>query len=399
MYKRRNAHTFNLVRPNEELRDAFFKWISVFFLFWIGVSQFSFDEGSKDLIITGGGVGHRAFLLSTTTVSNNNPFPTLGTVKVYVRAGESIYLGSSAQQIGNGRMNVRAPGGATYNSAALAAGVGLITSKNEEDAGPIPNAGGYTPWILPVGIGQEGVWEIDFISPDVNAGQQTGIARTNANAVWTQSNNSPGIAAFDVSVRNSANTAFITGRAFMNIFIGSLGDFDANFTAKFRILTKDGYQYDVDNNGQSGYVFSFFANNKGFKDAGGNPLYRSINTLSGVIPVQDPRTVDSGTDITHKIFFNSPDASMPATAVTPSGSIWLYTTPLSPQAANFLFEGKEGTQNQAGTAPLGANLTFETNQAGSYIIDIDINQNGVFNDAIDRRLTGTAGAEIGRAHV
>ncbi|WP_168199430.1 Calx-beta domain-containing protein [Pedobacter aquae] len=392
MLKRRNAHSFNLVSLNQELRDAFFKWISVFFLFWMGMCQFSFAEGSKDLIVTGGGVGHRAFLLSTTTVSNNNPFPTLGTVKVYVRAGEFIYLGSSAQQIGNGRMNVRAPGGATYSSAALAAGVGLITNKNQEDAGPLPNAGGYTPWILPVGVGQEGVWEIDFISPDVTAGQQSGINRTNANAAWTQSSGSPGIAAFDVSVRNSANTAFVTGRAFTNIFVGSIGAFDANFTGKFKILTKDGYQYDVDNNGQSGYVFSFFANNKGFKDALGNPIYRSVNTLTGTIPVQDPRTLDTGTDITHKIFFNTPDASMPATAATPSGSTWLYTTPVSPQAANFLFEGKEGTQNQAGTAPLGANLTFETNQTGSYIIDIDINKNGIFNDAIDRRLTGLAGS-------
>jgi hypothetical protein len=388
--KKRNGKSFNLVRPNQELKDTFFKCISVFFLLWIGVSQFSFAEGSKDLITTGGGVGHRAFLLSTTITSTNSPFPTLGTVKVYVRAGESIYLGSSAQQIGNGRMNVRAPGGATYTSAALAAGIGLITNKNQEDAGPLPNAGGYTPWILPVGVAQEGVWEIDFISPDVGAGQNANALRTNANAAWVQANSTPLIAAFDVSVRNSANTAFINGRAFMNIFVGSLGDFDANFTGKFKILTKDGYQYDVDNNGQSGFVFSFFANNKGFKDNAGNPIYRSINTLSGTVPVQDPRAVDTGTDITHKIFFNTPDASMPTTAATPSGSTWLYTTPTSPQAANFLFEGKEGTQNQAGTAPLGANLTFETNQTGSYIIDMDINQNGVFNDAIDRRLTGVA---------
>lgn len=377
---------------HRNLKGFIVKCLSILLLLVLSIFDVSYAEGSKDLITTGGGVGHRAFLLSTTTVSNNNPFPTLGTVKVYVRAGESLYLGSSAQQIGNGRINVRAPGGATYNSAALAAGVGLITNKNQENAGPLPNAGGYTPWILPVGLGQEGVWEIDFISPDVTADQQAGITKTNANAAWTQSNNGPGISAFDVSVRNSANTAFITGRAFMNIFVGSLGAFDANFTGKFKILTKDGYQYDVDNNGQSGYVFSFFANNKGFKDNAGNPIYRSINTLSGTIPVQDPRVADTGTDITHKIFFNTPDASMPATTATPAGTTWLYTTPTSPQAANFLFEGVEGTQNQAGTAPLGANLSFETNQIGSYIIDIDINKNGVFNDAVDRRLTGVAGS-------
>src|SRR5690606_32524765 len=67
-----------------------------------------FAEGSKDMIANG---GHRAFLLSTSVgpSAEYNPFPTLGTVKVYAKPGEKLYLGSSAVGIGNGGINVRAP--------------------------------------------------------------------------------------------------------------------------------------------------------------------------------------------------------------------------------------------------------------------------------------------------
>src|SRR5690606_13670675 len=124
---------------------------------------------------------------------------------------------------------------------------------NQEVAGPLPNAGGYNPYIITVGAGQEGVWEIDFISPTVGRGFTNGMPDDIlASSNWTQNDNTSYIAAFDVSVRNTANTGFINGRAFMNVFGGCLGDYSALFNAKFKILTKDGYQYDVNNNGQAG---------------------------------------------------------------------------------------------------------------------------------------------------
>jgi len=43
----------------------------------------------------------------------------------------------------------------------------------------------------------------------------------------------------------------------------------------------------------------------------------------------------------------------------------------------------------AGTNPLGANFTFTASAAGNYLIAIDVNRNGIFTDAIDRKLTGT----------
>lgn len=365
-------------------------------IIWCAVPYFAYAEGSKNLIASG---GQRAYLLSTTVVSEYNPFPTRGTVKVYVNAGEKLYLGSSAQGLGSGTINVRAPNGDTYSSGVgTTVNGGVIANNIQENAGPAPfNANGYTPFIITAATSQSGVWEIDFVSPNVNRGPGDNMPGSiNANASWNrtsnQSNNNAYITAFDVSVRNAANNAFIPGRAYMNIFAGSLGGANALFNATFKILTKDGYTYDVNNNGQAGYIFAFMVNNKGFRDASGNALYKSVNSSqSTALNMHDPRIADTETDITHKIFFNSPSSDLPASApVYGGGTTWLLTTPASPVAANFSFTGVEGTLNQAGASPLGGYIKFETNQLGSYIVNLDINQNGSFTDAADRRLTGSA---------
>lgn len=359
-------------------------------LFLMGCFSFSvFAEGSKEMAANG---GHRAFLLSTSAGPSTeyNPFPTRGTVKVYANPGEQLYLGSSAIGIGNGAINVRAPQNTgTYSTTTE----GLIADRNREVVGPSLNGGadgGYTPYIITVGPTQGGVWEIDFISPNIGRGFVNGRpGPILANDAWSQADNSSYIAAFDVSVRNVANTDFIKGRAFMNVFGGCLGTEAAGFNAQFKILTKDGYIYDVNNNGQAGYIFTFFVNNKGFRDSDGGALYRSINDIS-TASVHDPRIEDTATDITHKIFFNNPDSNLPTSAATRSGTTWLLNEPFFPEVKDFLFKGREGSDNLAGTFPLGGDISFQSNQSGGYIIAIDIDGNGSFEDLKDVRLTGTA---------
>ncbi len=363
-------------------------------LFPIFFSNILLAEGSKEINANG---GNRAYLRSTTNTTNSFPFSNYGTIKVYVKAGETLYLGSSAQGVSSGTINLRAPNGATYTSGSSTT-IGRINDKQEEgngpDLSPFADPTKYTPFTLVVGASQEGVWEIDFMSPDPSV--EGSPAKINANAAWTQANNTCYISAFDVSVRNTANTAFILGRAFTNVFNGSLREFDAVFNAQFNILTKDGYTYTVNNNGQAGNGFTFFANNKGFRDGLGNASYQSYNAIASP-PVQDPRSVDTGTDVTHKIFFNTPSSDLPTVANVPGGgTTWLLNTPISPVVSNFAFTGKEGTANAAGTSSatganaMGGTISFNANQTGSYEIYIDANQNGVFTDAVDRRLTGSA---------
>jgi gliding motility-associated-like protein/uncharacterized repeat protein (TIGR01451 family) len=372
-----------LIHWNAGMRKKFVACLMC--LLYLLPAETLFAEGSKELSSNG---GYRAFLVSSTVPNLSYPFPTLGTMKVYAKVGESIYLGSSAQGFGAGTINLRAPDGSTYSSGSSTT-IGVIANRSQELAGPLPNAGGYTPFIKTVLPGQEGIWEIDFIPQNNGTGTGANPVPILANANWGQPSGEV-ISAFDVSVRNVTNSAFIPGRLYTNIFSGILGTFDVGFNGVFRILTKDGYQYTLDNNGQAGNGFSFFANNKGFRATGGAASYKSVDVL--VNPdIQDPRAIDTPTDITHKIFFNTPASDLPASANTPGGgATWLLSVPVTPTVTGSTFTGAEGTAGKGGTNPLGGIIGFNANQNGNYLISIDVNNNGIFTDAIDRKLNGTA---------
>ena len=359
--------------------------ICCIFLFFLSSSLNLLAEGSKELSSNG---GYRAYLYSSNTGNQSFPFPTLGTMKVYVKAGETINVGSSTQGFGAGTINLRAPDGSTYTSGTSAT-TGLIANRSQELAGPLPNAGGYTPYTVTVQTGQEGVWEIDFISQSNGIDQNENPVPVADNANWTQPTGIY-ITAFDVSVRDVSNTHFLTGRVFTNIFSGILGTFNVGFNAILNILTKDGYQYTLDNNGQAGNGFTFFVNNKGFRNAANAASYQSIDDISSP-NVQDPRADDTPSDITQKIFFNKPATDLPTTAKTPESTTWLLNTPAAPTISDVTFTGVEGTPGKAGTNPLGGNFNFTTSGSGTYLIAIDVNKNGIFTDAVDRKLTGNAG--------
>jgi gliding motility-associated-like protein len=374
--------------------SRFFTVITVLLIFLL-LPAGLLAEGSKELNSNG---GSRAYLFSSNTTNNASfPFPTLGTMKVYVKVGESIYAGSSTQGINSGSINLRAPDGATYTSEA-AGNSGLIQNRAQEVAGPLPNAGGYKPFIKTVLAGQEGIWEIDFIAENPGFDLAGNPPTIPANANWTQPA-AEYITAFDVSVRNSTNTGFISGRVYTQVFSGILGTFNVGFNGIFHVLTKDGYQYVLNNNGQAGNGFTFFVNNKGFRNAGGLASYKSINGLSSTINVQDPRAADTETDITQKIFFNTPAADMPAQANTPGlGTTWLLRAAAVPAISNVTFTGAEGTIGKAGTSPLGADFNFNITGNGTYLIAVDVNRNGLYTDAIDRKLTGQTNTGTNRVH-
>jgi gliding motility-associated-like protein len=353
----------------------------------LAMAKTTFAEGSKELAANG---GNRAYLLSSLIENPSFPFPTLGTMKVYVKVGETIYVGSSAQGVNAGTINMRAPDGATYTGGASAT-IGFIGTKAQEQAGPLPNAGGYQAFTRTVEAGQEGVWEVDFISPtngDDVGGNPPAIA---VGAQWVQPYNRY-IAAFDVSVRNTGNTAFLTGRVFTNVLSGILGTFNVGFNAVLNILTKDGYRYTLDNNGQAGNGFTFFVNNKGFRKADGTPSYKSVNNTNSP-NAYSPVKGDTPSDITHKIFFNTPASDLPGMAATPDGNTtWLAVTPIVPALSNVRFTGADGQDGIAGTALPGGKIKFTASANGTYKIGIDINRNNDFTDAIDRQLTGTVNA-------
>ena len=346
------------------------------------LGQAAYAEGSRDLINSG---GNRPYLEFKTDF--NAGIQRRTTIKVYANVGETINLGSSAKDVGGGVITYRNPSGVSATCAAGAAGV--ISNLAQEQAGPLPNAGGYTPCQVTVPAGQDGIWEIDFVSPNqLNNGPNPPIVL--ANAAWTQPLNMGYVAAWDVTVRSAGGVDQV-GRVYANYLSLNMGQNPASFSSRISVLTFDGYQYLLDANGIDPFGFLLFANNKGFKSAATtNPLYRSIQllganpgTLPSAVTFQDPGAPDNiGTrDYTHKMFFSptGPDSSMPASANSPTGSTWLFQTPVAPPTpTNFGFTGIEGTPNQSGTNPLGGNFQFTAPVPGPFSITIDVNDDTAY---------------------
>jgi len=173
-----------------------------------------FAEGSKDLYPSGK-TGTRAYLRSSLTVNTNWPFANLGTHYVYANAEETITLASSAQDSGanSGIRLYDTAGNLLFENKTAN---GLISTRAAELAGPQlvggSVAGRYTPLYYKVPTGKSGIYRVEFLA------RGTGDPGTsvNANANWTQQSNA-GIMAWDISVINTANTSFISGRVYTNV--------------------------------------------------------------------------------------------------------------------------------------------------------------------------------------
>jgi fimbrial isopeptide formation D2 family protein/uncharacterized repeat protein (TIGR01451 family) len=356
-----------------------------------GWSNAVYAEGSRDLTgldvnpVAGNG-GNRPFL----DFRNDNlgEIQRQTTIKVYAAQGETINLASSAMAsgLGGGAGDIRftSPDGTTSTCSTAAPGTGFIRDIDQERAG---SGTGYIPCTLPVGAGQTGVWEIQFISP--NQASPIDPPPTLVTDPWTQPTNVGYVAAWDVTVRNSGGTE-ISGRAYANYLALNLGGNDLLLNSIPFIQTDLGYLYRVNLNGLDPFGFIFFANNKGFTTQPcpeGNPTYRSI-PLNPLPNFCSPALPDNDDDVTYKIFFNQPSQDLPLEApVAGGGSTWLRNNPQPiPTVSDLAFEGAQGTPGRAGSDPaltLGGNFSFNTSSPGFYSIVIDVNRDGVFGNAND----------------
>ncbi|MBK4728936.1 DUF11 domain-containing protein [Oxynema sp. CENA135] len=347
-------------------------------------------EGSRELTANG---GQRFFLEYRNDFTTGIPRRSI--IKVYAEAGEEIFLGSSAVGRG-GTINYRAPNGTTGTCGAA----GAIADRAQELAGPSAlAAGGYNECTITTAqttAAGDGVWEIDFVSP--NPGSVDNPISIGAGFNWTQAGNQPTnvgyVTAWDVTVNDPGGEGEQTGRVFANYLALNPGADDPDIAFEFEptIVTRDGYQYLVNLNGMQPFGFIFFANKNGFTDAAGIPLYQSVD-----FPAQtdDPSNF-ANDDITHKIFFNSPDSTgtniLPLSGNSPQGSTWLLNSPQDPpEPSNLRFVGSEGTVNQTGSNPLEGRFLFNSPEATSFQITIDINDDGIFGNDNDRIIFGFAG--------
>lgn len=342
------------------------------FLFTLLLSSNAlFADGSKDLYPSGK-TGYRAFLRSSTTTTSSWPFANEGFHYVYANAGERITLASSAQNGGAGRIRLFAPDGSlVVNNTST----GQISNRTAELAGPqlFGQTGGnrYTPIYYTAST--DGIYRVEFAGRTASDPSTTITANSN----WTQ-DNSAGIAAWDVSVINTTNTGFVSGRVYTNILNLSNGTSGPNtdgFYGLVYILTKDGYTYRVNNNGNNGLYFTFFVNNDGFIDISTeNPVYKSLDQSTPAFltgKVHNPNNADTAKHITHKIFYTLPSDDLPASAggAVPGGSTWLKNTVIIPDVTAVQVVGVDGTPGQISNK--GGYIKFIGGAQGQYKIVIE----------------------------
>ncbi len=348
-------------------------------------------EGSKNL--NSNNLGYRPFLEDSSSLADG--IPRRNTIQAYAVAGETIELGSSAIGIGGGNIVATAPDGTRYDCLTIgnnAVNYGKILNRTQEVNGT------FTPCVVPVT--QTGIWEIQFLAPASTYNATTGvITRASANnpipvavtstANFTPANSDTFIAAWDVTVKSG--TAPQNGRVFANYLALNAGFASApQIYSVAYVQTKDGYLYKVDLNGMYPAGFMFFANKDGFTDSLGKPRYKSVEQSQIAGSVANPSN-PANDSVTHKIFFNPPNSSLPTTSTSFSrGTTWLLNPPAPPAPSVTLeFKGKEGTLSQTGTNPLQGTFSFTAPGPNiTYSVAIDVNDNGRYDDPIDRVFFG-----------
>jgi uncharacterized repeat protein (TIGR01451 family) len=383
-------------------------WLVLFLLCFNVQLIYAQNQGEGSIsLYPAGKQGGRAFLMSKSVDEVFNPFATPGRMFVYVREGDIIYVGSSVQGTDGGTIRLYPPNGrgaspTKYYTSGNSTTVGRIADRSQELIGPKiqVNAAlaGYVPYAQTVASGEEGVWTIEFHSRNIATGTtgQTGM-NVLADSEWRTAQDDVGtgtafIAAWNVAVWGDPDgpgsiTAkqFIPGRLFTQVFAGSINGANPGFYGDFKVITKDGFVYDVDNNGQNGLSFNFYVNNKGVVNnitTDPTPTYLSLGSsaLATIQPkIWDPRDFDDdvNNNITHKMFYGLPDRYMPkissvwdiANNITKS-DYWLKPVRINPVMTDLSFVGAEGTQGQAGSK--GGFVVFNSNVNGIYEITIPL---------------------------
>ena len=379
--------------PSLRLIGQFVLLPLVLILFVVTGIQAARAEGSRNLIANG---GYRPYLEWSGQQTAGIQRRSL--LYVYVRAGEEVSLGSSVPVSFTNPQDIiyRSPAGTQNGSCDVqAGGFGLIDTLAKEAAGPLPNPGGYTPCTFVAA--ETGVYEVEFHGPQFSTSDIGNPPPLPVgNPFPTDASQLQTVAAWDITVRATPGGAIQSGRVFANYLALNMGGGTASLNAVVYILTKDGFLYQVNLNGQRPFGFIFFGNDDGFLDpVTQNGLYRSVQLTLGDqfqsdATVHNPGLPDTATHITHKIFLQQPDPTLPSTASYPGGTMWLLNPPTPPAPpTGFSFTGIEGTYGQAGSG-LGGNFTFTSTFQGSYTITLDTNQNGLYTDPIDRVLIGSA---------
>lgn len=324
-------------------------------------------------------------------------------VKVYAEQGEQILLGSSgvgvagvpnrgdirvfnpgavSGPIGNELIPALAGAPALLQPGAFANGFscvaqratpgnasrGRIGSRAAELAGPnsannlLP--AGYQPcsYTTP----ETGIYNVVFTGPSGDgADDETSITgRIQPTAADFGPLQRTSVTAWDVSVRRDPNSLAVErGRAFIYYFAGNTGGGGRSVVSAGVAVTDYGFAYRVEYSGDP-YGFIVYANQLGYRDSDGSPLYHAIMADPSASAQDQNRLneIQGGVEILppeYPIFFDQPYG--PAL-----DALGIPRTPSLPAIASLVFAGSEsGNVSRVGA---GGSFSFQTNQPGVYTV-------------------------------
>ena len=331
------------------------------FLLVVFCGHQAFAEGSKELVSQG---GYRPYIEQYgSSLAEESRITEIG---VYVKAGETLYFGSSVKSANLGLDNEKMgtdlsdkelrdlnenhiivcdpdwdkqtnPNAYPYINGELDPSIslfrvdrtienklrGYIPNYEAEHAGPIVqkgdkelNAAGYSAHKF--SAEKEGVYHFRFCSVNESTQEpQAAIAGKDEN--FQRNQGSSTVAAWDVSVL-SAEGKLQSGRVFVDelfLAMGSNRPGENVLNSKVYVLTKDAYEYEINFNGLDPEKLKFFSNLRGMlleTEAGYQSLNHSLKSqnrsLSDLVDNKIYNNIKPAedSDAAHRIFFNPPDS-------------------------------------------------------------------------------------------
>ena len=338
-------------------------------------------------------------------------------LKVYAAEGETINIGTSHVGISGGFISVFRPDGSLHYIFNGSDGLGIINNDVEEMAGPTGggtiNGPGYIPATAEVGAGQGGIWTIQFLYPDYSQDAFTNLMN---NAAWSRNDQPIGqrvVLAWDITVSKNAAAnrggTMVEGRVYSNEYISIQNGNDIMTSPSFYVLTKDGFQYQIDFQDTDPWGFPIFSNSVGLVTENSLPCYQSAEQTdfirsdspedwtAGNKYLYEPQAEGAAGIVNNKIFFNIPDPTMPTQAMVTdiltynTHTTWLYReiVDIDPEFENIGFKGVQANNSLCDDELItevgkGGFISFNVNTSGTARVMLDLNNNGNFDDAVDR---------------
>jgi gliding motility-associated-like protein len=367
-------------------------------------------EGSKDFINY---PGHRLFLDTRDQQQ----------LKVYAGAGEFINVGSSHVDISQGFIDVYRPDGtfhARFDNSDND-GTAIINDHIEEQNGPIGGTLGYKPGVVEVDSANEGVWTIVFDFPTY---QEATFINILNNAPWERLIDQPStrtvVLAWDITISKGAAADMggdmVDGRVYTNEHISLLHGNGVTTSPLFYVYTVDGYLYEVIFNETDPYRFPISSNSLGLVTGDVMPIYKSKSEddyrrdddpsswSPDSLYLYEPQAQDFGQFVNNKLFFNLPDTTLPSTATNTdiyrsnTHETWLYSELLQLEIDSFYFVGFDpdsvGCPENVMELDGGGWFIIAANSPGQAILELDLNENGIFGEPQDLVLMESVDAGI-----